>query len=512
MKTKLFFIIMAIFSFNTNAQTGQQTKAVVDGNHQFYNVDDIDYLCTRNSFKQDFITNPRAFNEDVLKQLFKFQASDSLVNVKDRIDTLGSRLIEFIQYRNSVKVYQSSIKVLYDVNDKLVSINGAWYNGNDETQQFLNSASDIESFVFTKKSKSDFLVNNLSKTNQLLKLKVDPKPNFKKVYVITNEGLKPHWFVDLFFYKKEDIRLLIDDNFKTIVNEISLDNFCDNSTVSTPHNGSRSFKSKEISGDYYSTNSCSGYNITAFDNHGNDNDDLSDATFYESSNSGFNSQSEIIGGTNVWIMSEFDNYLTNVFGRNSWDGNGGDWVSVCNTLVNGSANNASFSWSTGRFNFGRGSSSSSLDDDWIVIDIAGHEVSHGIDHHEGGLIYQNESGAIDEAFADCWGEVLEKEILGTNDWLVGADRGAIRSLSNPNDYGDPSVYQGNDWYTGSGDNGGVHTNSGVMNHFFYLLVEGGNGNNEGNDYSINGIGMDNGANLLYKVLTDLVNSNTNYKA
>ena len=127
--------------------------------------------------------------------------------------------------------------------------------------------------------------------------------------------------------------------------------------------------------------------------------------------------------------------------------------------------------------FGAGSTSAATDD-WNTNDIMGHEFTHGVTQSEAGLIYNNESGALNESFSDIFGEMVESWAEGICDYLVGADRGAIRSFINPNTYGQPDTYLGTDWYTGTADNGGVHTNSGVQNHWFYLVSEGGSGTND----------------------------------
>ena len=109
---------------------------------------------------------------------------------------------------------------------------------------------------------------------------------------------------------------------------------------------------------------------------------------------------------------------------------------------------------------------------WVSLDIVGHEVSHGVTQSSAGLIYQNESGALNESFSDIFGEMIENYTDDPNDWLMGDDRtdGFIRSMSNPKDKSDPDTYKGTNWKTTSGDNWGVHTNSGVQNYWFFLLV------------------------------------------
>jgi Zn-dependent metalloprotease len=108
------------------------------------------------------------------------------------------------------------------------------------------------------------------------------------------------------------------------------------------------------------------------------------------------------------------------------------------------------------------------------LDVVGHELSHGVTEATSDLIYQNESGALNEAFSDIMGTSIEFS-YGTGNWTIGEDidllSNGFRNMANPNEDGDPSHYA--DRYTGTGDNGGVHTNSGIANHWFYLLVNGG---------------------------------------
>ena len=90
------------------------------------------------------------------------------------------------------------------------------------------------------------------------------------------------------------------------------------------------------------------------------------------------------------------------------------------------------------------------------------------------LIYQNESGALNESFSDIMGTAIEFS-TGSGNWTIGEDitpgTNGLRNMANPGEDGDPSHYL--DRYTGTSDNGGVHTNSGIINHWFYLLVNGG---------------------------------------
>ena len=114
----------------------------------------------------------------------------------------------------------------------------------------------------------------------------------------------------------------------------------------------------------------------------------------------------------------------------------------------------------------------------VSLDIVGHEITHGVVQSTAGLIYRNQSGALNESFADIFGEAIEHHARNNNDWLMGGDiglngnSGQFRSMQNPNQFADPDTYLGDYWYVGNGDAGGVHINSGVMNKWFYIMTVG----------------------------------------
>jgi thermolysin len=115
-----------------------------------------------------------------------------------------------------------------------------------------------------------------------------------------------------------------------------------------------------------------------------------------------------------------------------------------------------------------------------ALDIVAHELTHGLTDYSSNLIYQNESGALNESFSDVLGtgaEFFYQEAGGGTrqaDYLIGEDAfrpGGFRSMADPAAFGDPDHYSRR--FTGSEDNGGVHINSAISNHAFYLAIEGG---------------------------------------
>jgi hypothetical protein len=109
------------------------------------------------------------------------------------------------------------------------------------------------------------------------------------------------------------------------------------------------------------------------------------------------------------------------------------------------------------------------------LDVIGHEVTHGVVQQSAGLIYQNQPGALNEAFADIMGEMVEAMVAGAPDWKLGSQLSQpIRDMRNPGAFSQPAHMS--DFRrlpnTPAGDWGGVHINSGIINRAFYLLAAG----------------------------------------
>lgn len=122
------------------------------------------------------------------------------------------------------------------------------------------------------------------------------------------------------------------------------------------------------------------------------------------------------------------------------------------------------------------------------IDVVGHELTHGVVTYTSNLEYRNESGALNEHFADVFGSLVKqwkkKHTAAKADWLIGADimgpktkARALRTFKNEPAYvndpylgTDPQPKHLKNKYNGSADSGGVHINSGIPNHAFYLVA------------------------------------------
>ncbi len=195
----------------------------------------------------------------------------------------------------------------------------------------------------------------------------------------------------------------------------------------------------------------------------------------------------------AYSLSETYDYYYEHHGRNSLDGDGGSMLSV--VRVGNQFENAF--WNGQAMFFGDALPYAAS------LDVAGHEMTHGVVETTAALVYQNQAGALNEAFADIFGEMVEKRTKGQADWLLGADTGEIlRSFLRPEDYNQPSKMSNFITLpnTTEGDNGGVHVNSGIINHAYYLLAEGLNG----------AIGTSDAEKIFYRALTTYLVKNSQF--
>jgi Zn-dependent metalloprotease len=151
----------------------------------------------------------------------------------------------------------------------------------------------------------------------------------------------------------------------------------------------------------------------------------------------------------------------------------------------------------------------------LADDVAAHEWTHAVTEHTANLFYYMQSGALNESYSDIFGETVDLGNGRGNDtpgvrWQIGENlpAGALRSLSNPAAFGDPGRMSDASFVcdTDGLDNGGVHGNSGVPNHAFALMADGGNYNG----FAVGGIGVADAARIQYRALTQYLLSASDF--
>ncbi|WML50417.1 M4 family metallopeptidase [Neobacillus sp. PS3-34] len=199
-------------------------------------------------------------------------------------------------------------------------------------------------------------------------------------------------------------------------------------------------------------------------------------------------------------------YYKNVFNRNSYDNAG----AALKSTVHYSRNYNNAFWNGSQMVYGDGDGTTFIPLSG-GLDVIGHELTHAVTERSSNLTYQNESGALNEAISDIFGTLVEFYDNRNPDFEIGEDiytpntaGDALRSMSDPTKYGDPDHYSKR--YTGTSDNGGVHTNSGIINKAAYLISQG------GTHYGVTVAGIGNtklGA-IFYRANTVYLTSSSNF--
>ena len=206
-----------------------------------------------------------------------------------------------------------------------------------------------------------------------------------------------------------------------------------------------------------------------------------------------------------FVGDTYDYYLTE-HARDSYDGAGATMDVTINSTVCGSpclnafwyGNQAVFGW---------------LDTD----DVVGHEFTHGVTQYEANLIYFMESGAMNESYSDIFGETIDL-VNGAgpdapaNRWWVAEEfvpgNLGIRNMADPTLRHDPGKMSDPQFVCndGSVDGGGVHSNSGIGNHAYALMVDGGTYNG----FTIAGIGLTKAGKIEYRALSEYLVPTSTY--
>ncbi|MCF7561162.1 M4 family metallopeptidase [Sabulilitoribacter multivorans] len=229
------------------------------------------------------------------------------------------------------------------------------------------------------------------------------------------------------------------------------------------------------------------------------------------------------GTLDIWQQNEIVaaghtyNFFNNAFGFDSYDGAGAQMRTI-NNNPNISCPNANWNGVTANYCTGTASD-----------DVVAHEWGHAYTEYTCNLIYEYESGAINESLSDIWGETIDilnlYEDAGENlslrtgcsssdRWRIGEDAsafgGAIRDMWDPNCANDPGSVTDIEYqcdYTFN-DNGGVHSNSGIPNHLYALLVDGGNYNGQ----TISSLGFLKAAHIFWRAQSQYLTATSDFNA
>jgi Zn-dependent metalloprotease len=306
-------------------------------------------------------------------------------------------------------------------------------------------------------------------------------------------------------------------------------------TFATAYSGSRSFTDGTTTGGYFLREGTTrGQGIETY-NCRKGNSYTSAVDFIDADNNWTSAEynnanfDNVAGDAHVGAQATYD-YWKNVHGRNSYDNAGAKIKSYVHfDDVPGGAGYENAYWDGVRMTYGDGASRFRP---LTSLDVCGHEIGHAVCEKTANLTYANESGAMNEGLSDIWGASIEAYAVASlgftsggvkakSTWLIGEEidkqQAALRSMSDPKSLGQPAYYKGQYWAplssspSNANDQGGVHTNSGVLNHWFYILAVGKSGTNEGGGtYAVTGVGLDAAAKITYRMESVYMTASSTY--
>lgn len=467
--------------------------------------------------------NPKTIFTD-LKSAFELSGDDQMQIKKIKKDDLGFSHYHYQQFYKNIPVLYGEYIIHQQPDGFVKSANGRLITGLKAVNIPSISEKQALDAALSFMHASKYLWQNPAMEQELKRQSKNQNatyyPKGELVYAPNNWNatFKPSDYRLTWHFKiyTDDPKVMAKDMYVDaatgkVIHYTDLSMNCSGGSGTSAFNGSVSL-STELSGSYRSHNNCQTTDIYVYNCNGGG----ASNTFYTDADNSWTLTSQQSAVQAQWGAAMTYSYYNGEHNRLSWDNASGDMIAYNNAFAG--SNNACWGC-TGNSTIFYAGNTSSATDDWNTDDIMGHEFTHGVTQSEAGLVYNKESGALNESFSDIFGEMVESWSEGNCDYLVGADRGAIRSFINPNTYGDPDTYLGTNWYNTVGcvpdpntnDNCGVHTNSGVQNHWFYLLSEGGTGTNDnGEAYSVTGITRFKARLIAYRALTEYLGSSAQY--
>lgn len=477
-----------------------------------------------NSYKTNVVFDKEKsdYALQTLKKSIQTSSKDKMLLVKEETDNIGFTHFKYQQYYDEIKV-QGGEYIIHKKGEYISSISGNFYdNLNINT---IPTISEEQAF--------DYAIREIPASQYAWEAKNEKRPKGEIIIAplkgnFEKDNFRLCWKFDVSTSKPKitSFSVFIDANNGQVVNKISLINNEDATGVAyTLYNSNP----VNITTDYYWDWIGYEYRLqeTARPIRTYDSGFLFEialASDYEDDDNYWNYSGDdnTLAACQVhWGIEKIYDFYYSEFNRNSYDNLGSlikSYVDYDYSVLPFNDNiNASWLGDEQVMVYGSGGydNQGQFVDYVVGLDIVGHEFTHAVTQFTAGLIYQNESGALNESFSDIIGTCIEFNTYSDANWLIAEDiygfSDYFRSMQNPNLKNHPDTYNGTYWYAGANDNGGVHTNSGVQNYWFYLLSEGGNGNNDlGNNYNVSGVGIEKAAQIAYRALAYYLTSNSNY--
>ncbi len=456
-------------------------------------------LAMRGSKDQIAQASSRSFIQEY-KDLLKIEDPDQeLTLAREQADSFGNQHFLYQQTVNGVPVWGSELMLhLRDDNSAYL------LNGRFQPSFQLDTSAELTEAQAEEHVRQDLGVTSTYKISSKLVIypgkQTDPRLTYQ-VDILSD--LSNHW---LYFIDAHNGKVVhrIDYRQKIVVNASGMDEFGSTVNFRAWQDGSNYFMvDTEVptpgsSPDPIAKSPASGDTLI-LDARNGQGDNLYFATS-NAANSGWDTTA-VSAMENT--MKVYDYYL-NTFNRNSIDEAGKNLISVIH--YGSSYNNAYWNGELMVYGDGDGQIFQSLA---RCNDVTAHELTHGVVGATAGLKYENQSGALNEAFADIFAAMVDRE-----DWTIGEDctvaaPGYLRNIANPATSLNPQPTKMSEYQnlpnTEQGDNGGVHVNNSIPSHAAYLMAEGLSAKAVGTS-----IGRDKTEQIFYRALTTYLTASAQF--
>jgi len=419
-------------------------------------------IASLESIARKFVVN----NRNLLKLSYPMQ---ELKIKRQWADKIGKKHFRYQQTVNSVPIFGKELMVHLDKENSMYMLNGRY----EATPVGVDTTPEI-----TQEEALDQVMQHLNFTGVPI---VAPDTELV-IYTHPNGDMTLTWKIDIkptldqrwiYFISAKDGRFV--HRIKNIHNAIVT------ATGTDLHSITKSFNAWSEGGSFYTIDP-STPNADPPYSPITDGPNPSGDTFILSANNGDGSSLfyvlnslqtsgwDATGVSAAYNTRQVYDYWNNTHGRDSMDGNGMNLM----VAIHFESNYDNAFWNGTWMVFGDGGTY--FTDLAGSLDVTAHEMTHGVIEHTAGLIYENQSGALNESFADVFAVMVDSD-----DWLLGDDitipsPGHLRSMSNPADGLSPQPTRMSEYQnlpnTDAGDHGGVHVNSGIPNQAAYLIAEG----------------------------------------
>ncbi|MCW3103578.1 MAG: type sorting protein [Bacteroidetes bacterium] len=440
-------------------------------------------------------------------------------------DKLGFTHTRYREYVNEIPV-EGTMLIAHSKEGRITMVNGDYYSAIGTSQSPAITEAQALTAALQKVNAERYKWENQAETEAMREalsqpdFSYFPKGELTMVHVAGTDYAAANIRLAYKFniYAEKPLSrayIFVDANSGTVISETQIIHTADVvGTANTKFSGTQPMTSNNTTGTTHRLQeSTRGNGIKTFN--------MSNTTTYGTTDFTNTSSTWNITGANQaatdahWGAEVTYDYYMNVHGRNSIDDAGFTLLSY----VHYDVNYVNAFWDGSRMTYGDGQVSQGFLI-MTALDVCGHEITHGLTENTAGLNGggNGEPDALNEGFSDIVGTSIEWYARPSqHDWIIGADitcNGAgvpdgqgIRSMSNPNAYGQPDTYQGTNW-----DNSGEpHTNNGPSIFWYYLLCQGGSGTNDNGDaYNVSGITMSSAQMIAFRGLTAYFTPGTTY--